>query len=217
MLRIAQCNDSFLPVMDGVGRVAFQYASTLGERGHDCYVVTPMTNTGCRGKFPFEIVDYMGMPLPRTPQYHAGVAALDTHYMARMETVKVDLVHAHSPGPAGLEAIRLAVKQKVPLIGTFHSKYHEDILRVTRSEGLAAIGVRYVADFFDRCDEVWTVSRAAAQTLRSYGYHGRIEIVHNGTDIPVISDEDVHLARETFLLGDQSILLYVGQIDWKRT
>lgn len=216
MLRIAQCNDSFLPVMDGVGRVAYQYASALGGRGHDCYVVTPMTNTGCRGKYTFEIVDYMGMPLPRSPQYHAGVAALDTHYMARMETVKVDLVHAHSPGPAGLEAIRLAVKQKVPLIGTFHSKYHEDILRVTRSEGLTAIGVRYVADFFDRCDEVWTVSRAAAQTLRSYGYRGRIEIVHNGTDIPVISDADVRLAREVFLLGEKPILLYVGQMDWKK-
>ncbi len=216
MLRIAQCNDSFLPVMDGVGRVAFQYACTLGERGHDCYVVTPMTNTGCRGKYPFEIVDYMSMALPRSPQYHAGVAALDTHYIARMEAVKVDLVHAHSPGPAGLEAIRLAVKQKVPLIGTFHSKYHEDILRVTRSEGLAAIGVRYVVDFFDRCDEVWTVSRAAAQTLRSYGYRGRIEIVQNGTDIPVIAEADVRLARETYLLGEKPILLYVGQLDWKK-
>ena len=216
MLRIAQCNDTFLPVVDGVGRVAYQYARTLGERGNECYVITPMTNTGYRGEHPFEIVDYMGMPIPRSPQYHTGVAAFDTHYLARMESVKIDLVHAHSPGPSGLEGIRLAVKHKVPLIGTFHSKYHEDILRVTRNESLTAIGVKYVVDFFDRCDEVWTVSRAASETLRSYGYHGRIEIVPNGTNIPVIKEADIRAARDTYALPNKPILLYVGQLDWKK-
>ncbi len=216
MLRIAQCNDTFLPVVDGVGRVTYEYARALGERGHDCYVVTPLRNGGCRGKYPFEIVDFIGVPLKRLPQYSAGVAVLDSHYMARMEGVQLDLVHAHSPGPSGLEAIRLASKLKVPLIGTFHSKYHDDILRVTRNESLAAIGVKYIVDFFDRCDEVWTVSRAAAETLRSYGYHGRIEIVQHGTDMPNIRAVDIQAARGMFALSNGPILLYVGQLDWKK-
>jgi glycosyltransferase involved in cell wall biosynthesis len=78
MFRIAQCNDTFLPVVDGVGRVTYEYARALGERGHDCYVVTPLRNGGCRGKYPFEIVDFIGVPLKRLPQYSAGVAVLDS-------------------------------------------------------------------------------------------------------------------------------------------
>lgn len=216
MLRIAQCNDTFLPIVDGVGRVAFEYAQALGKRAHECYVIVPMRDAGYRGNYPFEIVDFVSVKVPGSPQYSTGIAKLDNHYVARMDMVELDIVHAHSPGPAGLEAARLAAKHKIPLIGTFHSKYHEDILRYTRSEGIAHIGAKYVADFFDRCDEVWTVSNQAAHTLRSYGYSGRIEIVPNGTNIPFVRDADKQDARDAFALGSDPILLYVGQMDWKK-
>ena len=63
-MRIIQFSDSFLPIMDGVGNVVYQYALNLGLRGHESYVVAPQTDTGYRGNFPFEIVDYTGVPLP---------------------------------------------------------------------------------------------------------------------------------------------------------
>jgi len=56
MLRIALCNDTFLPIVDGVGRVTYQYAGALGRLGHECYVITPMQEAGYRGQYPFEIV-----------------------------------------------------------------------------------------------------------------------------------------------------------------
>ncbi len=216
MLRIAQCNDTFLPIVDGVGRVAFEYAQSLGKRSHECYVIVPMRDAGYRGKYPFEIVDFVSVKVPGSPQYSTGIAKLDSHYVSRMDMLELDIVHAHSPGPAGLEAARLAAKHKIPLIGTFHSKYQEDILRYTRSEGIAQIGAKYVADFFDRCDEVWTVSNLAAQTLRSYGYAGRIEIVQHGTNIPVVTEADKAAVKETFALNGDPVLLYVGQMDRKK-
>ncbi len=215
-MRIAQCNDTFLPIVDGVGRVAFEYAQALGRRSHECYVISPMRDAGYRGNYPFEIVDFVSVKVPGSPQYSTGIAKLDNHYVARMDMVELDIVHAHSPGPAGLEAARLAAKHKIPLIGTFHSKYQDDILRYTRSEGIAQIGAKYVADFFDRCDEVWTVSRLAAQTLRSYGYAGRIEIMPHGTNIPVITEADKAVVKKTFALSGDPMLLYVGQIDRKK-
>jgi|GEM_PF-40297 len=216
MLRVAQCNDTFLPIVDGVGRVTFEYARALGQRGHECYVIAPMRNTGYLGKYPFELVDFTSVKVPGSPQYSTGIARLDSHYSARIDQIKLDIVHAHSPGPSGLEAARLAAKQGVPLIGTFHSKYHEDILRYIKSEGLAQIGVRYIVDFFDRCDEVWTVSNSAADTLRSYGYHGRIEVVPHGTAIPTITQQDIDAARTQFSLSGDPVLLYTGQINWKK-
>ncbi len=216
MMRIALCSDTFLPIVDGVGRVVYQYASYLAREGHECYVITPTQDAGYRGRFPFELVDFVSVKVPTIPQYETGIAVLDLHYMDRVSRLKLDLVHVHAPGFAGLEGIRLADKLNVPLIGTFHSKYYDDFLRVTHSDVLASLGSRFVADFYGRCDEVWTVSEDAAETLHSYGYKGSIAIVQNGSEMRLPDPAFLQAAKAAFPLGDRPILLYVGQIDFKK-
>ncbi len=216
MMRIALCSDSFLPIVDGVGRVVYQYATHLAGKGHECYVITPYQDVGYRGRFPFELVDFRSVKVPSAPQYETGIAVLDLHYVERISTIKLDLVHVHAPGLAGAEGIRLADKLKVPLIGTFHSKYYDDFLRITHSDVLASLGSRFVADFYSRCDEVWTVSENAAETLRSYGFKGPIAIVQNGSEMRTPDPAFLSAAKVAFSLGDRPILLYVGQIDFKK-
>ncbi len=212
----AQCSDSFLPIVDGVGRVAYQYADRLSRSGDECYVVTPLQDTGYRGGYPFEIVDFVSAKVPSAPQYKAGVALLDTHYMDRISKIGLDLIHVHSPGLSGAEGLRLGEKLKVPVVGTFHSKYYEDIRRATHVRVLAQLGSHFVADFYERCDEVWTVSQDTAATLCSYGYKGDIAVVQNGTEMRTTSAEFEKRARAQFGLGDDPILLYVGQLDYKK-
>ena len=48
-MKIVLCSDSFIPVIDGVGRVTYEYAQRLSDRGNECYVVTPVQKTGFRG------------------------------------------------------------------------------------------------------------------------------------------------------------------------
>lgn len=215
-MRIALFSDSFLPVVDGVGRVVVQYADMLSRRGHEVYVICPQADTGYRGGLPYEIVDYVGTSLPPTPQYRAGVALLDTNYRSRMRMVGLDIIHAHSPGTTGLEAVRQAMTRHIPLVGTFHSKYYDDVRQVTHSDALASVGARYVAEFYHRCEEVWTVSLNAAETLKTYGYKGALRIMPNGTDRTEIREEDERAARAAFGLPDRPILLYVGQLNFKK-
>lgn len=215
-MRIAQCSESFLPVMDGVGRVVYNYASSLARAGHECYVITPFQNAGYRGQYPFEIVDYLSVKIPSIPQYQAGIATLDLHYLERISLIELDLVHVHAPGFSGMEGLRLAEKLDIPAVGTFHSKYHDDLLRLTHSEVLASLGSRFVADFYGRCTEVWTVSEDASETLRTYGYKGDITIVQHGTEIRTPSPALESAARERYHLTADRILLFVGQIDIKK-
>ncbi len=216
MMRIALCSDSFLPIVDGVGRVVYQYATCLAQKGHECYVITPYKDIGYRGKFPFELVDFLGVKMLSAPQYETGIAVLDLHYVERVSKVKLDLVHVHAPGLAGVEGIRLANRLNIPLIGTFHSKFYEDFLRVTHSDVLASLGSRFVAEFYGNCDEVWTVSENAAETLRSYGYKGPVAIVENGSEMRSPDPAFLQAARAAYPLSDLPILLYVGQIDFKK-
>ena len=153
-MRIVQFSDSFLPIVDGVGNVVYHYALNIGKKGHECYVVAPQTDTGYRGGFPFEIVDYVGMPLPLMKSYTVGMPALDAHCRNRLGMVQADIVHVHSPFIAGQAGLLYAQKNNLPIVGTFHSKYYDDFLQITGVELLAEVGVKHVVNFYDKCAKV---------------------------------------------------------------
>lgn len=215
-MRIAQFSDSFLPVMDGVGNVVYQYALNIGQKGHECYVVAPQADTGYRGRFPFEIVDYIGMPLPLLKSYKIGMPALDMHCQNRLNMIEADIVHVHTPFIAGQAGVAYAQKRGCPLVGSFHSKYYDDFKQITGVELLADAGVKLVVSFYEKCDEVWAVSESSAQTLRDYGYGGALRVMPNGTDIHSVTEADVREAEARFGLGDSPVLLFVGQMNWKK-
>ncbi|MGI6652683.1 MAG: glycosyltransferase [Christensenellales bacterium] len=216
MLRIGQFTDTFLPIVDGVGRVALAYAETLSHIGHEVTVSAPMYNTGHRGGYPFELVDYTAMRVPTAPQYRTGTASLDLRYRRRMDMIPLDIVHAHSPFGAGREALRISKERGIPLVASFHSKYYDDFYKVLHSDSLAKMVVANVVRFYRKCDEVWAVSETTAKVLESYGYEGPIRVVPNGATMRLASDEAVRLVEERFQLGEKPLLLYVGQINWKK-
>ncbi len=55
-MKIGQFSDSFLPIVDGVGRVVYNYCDSLGKKGHELSAIVPMEDMGYRGRFPFEIM-----------------------------------------------------------------------------------------------------------------------------------------------------------------
>ncbi len=216
-MRIGQFSESFLPIVDGVGRVVYSYANGLAKTGDECYVIAPQNDTGYRGGYPFELIDYTANPVIGTPQYKVGLAVLDKHYMDRMDMIQLDVCHAHTPFFAGQEALRICSKYNLPLVGTFHSKYYDDFYKATHAELLANIGVKFVVDFYDRCDEVWTVSKSSADVLRDYGYTGKIIIMENGTEMRPVKAEDRQAAIEHFHIDESNpVFLFVGQINWKK-
>lgn len=215
-MNIGQFSDTFLPIVDGVGRVVSAYAENLARMGHQVTVVTPMNDTGFRGGLPYEIVDYSGFSVPGYKQYQTGEAIMDAHYRRRMRMISLDICHAHSPFMAGTEALRIAANRNIPLVTTFHSKYYDDFLKTTGSEQLARVGTKYVISFYNQCDDVWTVNDNTADILRSYGYDGDIQIMENGVRSYQVSKQDIENVENRFSLGTLPLLLFVGQMNWKK-
>ncbi|MDD3109023.1 MAG: glycosyltransferase [Eubacteriales bacterium] len=215
-MRVALVTETFLPVVDGVGRVVVAYAETLAKMGHEVTVSAPLYNTGHRGGLPFELVDYTGFRVPTAPQYKTGSPILCDHYRRRMAMLDFDIVHAHSPFVAGREALRISRERGIPLVATFHSKFYDDFLKITKSETLANIVVSNIVSFFERCDEVWAVSASSGEVLRGYGYHGPMQVMTNGTTLRPGNPQALARARDRYQLGDVPVLLFVGQINWKK-
>ena len=215
-MKIGQFSDTFLPIVDGVGRVVYHYAMALSRCGEECYVVAPMADTGFRGGYPYELVDFISRELPRQKQYNAGIPQLDAHYEARMRNIQLDIVHAHSPFIAGLEAQRLARRRGIPIVGMFHSRYYDDFYQIMGTKMLANIAVATIINFYQRCDEVWTVSQSSKETLYDYGYVGEVIVMPNGTPDIDPSPARAAAAKAKFNLPDEPILFYCGQMNWKK-
>ena len=216
-MKIGQFGESFIPLFDGVGRVMKAYADTMANRGHEVYVVAPMYDAGYRGQYPFEIVDYVSIQPSNKMPWHIGIDMLDPHFKARLNQIDFDICHVHSPILTGVLGVNWARKLGIPVVGSFHTKFYDDILQVTGSKTIATIGASLIADFYEGCDEVWAVSEGSAETLRSYGYKGEIVVMPNGTYKRPLNVARLPEIREKFKLRtDVPIILFVGQISWKK-
>ncbi|MGX8681529.1 MAG: glycosyltransferase [Spirochaetales bacterium] len=185
-MKIGQFGESFIPVIDGVGRVMKAYSETMVSRGHEVYVIAPMYNTGFRGNFPFEIVDYTSMSFSKKMPWRIGFERFDPHFTQRMRMLNLDIIHTHGPVFSGNCGLHYAKKWHIPIVGSFHTKFYDDILQTTGIKLVAKMGARAVADFYSKCDEVWAVSDGTGETLREYGYKGNIVVMPNGTNKRVL-------------------------------
>jgi 1,2-diacylglycerol 3-alpha-glucosyltransferase len=215
-MRIGLMSDTFLPVVDGVGRVVVSYAETLAGMSHQVTVSAPAYDTGHRGGYSFELVDYYGVRVPTYPQYRTGSPSMDRHYKRRIDMIPLDIVHAHSPFAAGAEGLRLSRQRGIPLVSTFHSKYYDDFLKVTKSETIAKAVLSKIVSFYKKCDEVWALSESSGQVLREYGYFGPSRVVTNGTALRETSEEAITSAEDNYGLGNLPVFLYAGQMNWKK-
>lgn len=214
---IGQFGESFIPVFDGVGRVMKAYADTLSARGNEVYVITPMYDTGYRGIYPYEIVDFLSVNFSSKLPYRIGLKNLDPHFVYRMKHINLDICHVHGPAFAGNIGVHYAKSKGIPVVGSFHTKFYDDILGTTKMKSLAKIGSQMVAKFYEQCDEVWSVSEGTKETLREYGYKGEILVMPNGTNKRVLHPELVPQVRAQYgITGEKPVILFVGRINWEK-
>jgi glycosyltransferase involved in cell wall biosynthesis len=115
--------------------------------------------------------------------------------------------------------LRIAKEQKVPFVATFHSKYRDDFERSVHNKQIAKLMVKKIIHFYEKADEVWISQPAVEETIREYGFKGKIEIVPLGNDFTNIESIEFikNQARKDFQIPDNEVVfLFVGQIIWEK-
>ncbi len=219
-MKIAEFSNSFIPVYDGVGRVVKAYSESLSQMGQQVYVVAPKDPAFTeKDALLYKVLDFPSVQISRKLPYRVGFPNWDLrykHFIRQFPETPFDICHAHDPGPVGKFALWYAHTYDIPLVGTFHSKYYDDIYKITKSKALAKFGAKVVANFYNHCDEVWAVSHHSAETLVSYGYTGNIQVMPNGTDLRILDESVLPQVIARYNLGSNPILLFVGQMNWKK-
>lgn len=213
-----QFNDSFTPVMDGVTNVVKNYAYWLDKKYGESFVATPAF-PGYVDREEFPVLRYYSIPLKKREPYRIGLELLDINFRSQIKNIPFDIVHAHCPFTSGAIALQIAKKKNIPIVATFHSKFYDDFKQVLKIDAFAKICTRLVIDFFNKVDQVWTVSKGAADTLHAYGFKDKVEIIPNGSDfvVPENMDSLIQQTEEKLhIREDELIFLFVGQHIWQK-
>ena len=81
--------------------------------------------------------------------------------------------------------------------------------------------MKRILNFFNACDEVWIPQKQVEETVRKYGYKGKLTVVENGNDFVSYIPGEVRdykiLAKKKLGFNEEDLyLLFVGQHIWEK-
>ena len=215
-MKVCLLNDSFPPVIDGVVNVMMNYANYLqSDFDSEVVVGTPRYPDADYSQYPYPVVAYPSLDTASvTNGYRTGVPFAEEE-MARLETFAPDIIHTHCPAASTVVARILRERTNAPVILTYHTKYDIDIRRYMKPKFAADEAIHAMVGNIEACDEVWTVSRGAGESLREIGFTGEYRVMNNGVDFPKgrVDAETVAAVTEGYdLPADVPVLLFVGRM-----
>ena len=221
-MKISTCqfNDSYFPIMDGVGMTAHSYAHWLNEKYGKSVLVAPRVK-GYKDTASYKVYRFKSLLLPGMNPYRIGLPLIDVTFQKKIKKVKFDLLHAHCPFISGQLAARLSRKLEIPLVATFHTKYKEDFKKVINNDLFIDFLLNITLDFYNSADLVWVPNKSTGETLKEYGFTGSYEIMPNGTDMQIPDRSKWLKLRKKGLQsigvsGNEFIMLFVGQHRWEK-
>ena len=219
-INTCQFNDSYFPIMDGVGMTAHNYASWLNTKYGKSMVVAPKVKE-YNDHADYKVIRFKSVLMPGMNPYRIGLPAIDFKFKKNLSKFNFDILHAHCPFISGQLALNLAKKTDTPLVATFHTKYREDFKKTVSSDLVTNFLMNMTMEFYRSADHVWVPNRSTGETLKEYGYEGKFDIVQNGTDMEIPERSKYLKLRNRGLIEndceeDDFILLFVGQHRWEK-
>lgn len=212
-LSIVEALDSYFPNFDGPVHVVSNYSKSFNKRNDvEVNIIVPKYKK-YKDENSSNILRVASIAGPEN--YQIAVPEFDTKIKKFFKDNKIDIIHIHSPFTMGRYLAKLGKKLGIPTIFTFHTKFKSDFERVLKNKNLQKFMMNYIMKTIKMCDYVLTVSDGAAETLREYGYKGKIEVVRNGTDLvqPDNIEELIDIINKKYNIADEkNVFLSVGRI-----
>lgn len=203
---VAAFTDTYLPTVNGVTYTVKTWRDTWRSRGGRMDVVYP----GSEGYAPDDgEYPVRSLPFPFYEGFRLGMPRVPD------AVENVDLVHAHTPFALGLSGFRLARRENLPFVASYHTPTSEYAAYLTSVESfesrLEGLSERYERWFFDHADTVVTPSRITRRyLLDSVGVDAEVTVISNGVDVERFAPVDTDEFRRKYDL-DGPLVGYTGR------
>jgi len=215
-VRIGLFTNNYLPFCGGVTISVETLRRGLEARGHEVWTFAP--------RFPDTIdeaprvVRFPSVPAGTYPEFTLAIPWAP-RFARLVQSLDLDVYHAHHPFLLGPAARRWARRSGRPLVFTYHTRYEKYAHYVPLTRPLVeAAAVRLSTRFASRADAVVAPSMLVREHLRRRGVSTTISVVPTGVDLENFRPGDRAAARRALGLGlDDRLLLYVGRLDREKS
>lgn len=221
-MRIAYFADNFYPELSGIVDSLLITANELKRRGHEIVFVGPryalkdyavarrdyIIEHGREHFDGMPILRLPSVPLPNSPTGQSRIGFPTGATFAYFDQCPPDIVHTNSPYGAGLEAVRVSKRYKVPLVGTNHTPVEEFYPWAPR------LAKRLDALYYNRCAFVSTPYAGLLEAMRKSGFKRAGEAIPNPVELPLFrpphAADKEQIKKEMGYKGP--VVLYCGRL-----
>ena len=209
---VAAFTDTYLPTVNGVSYTVRTWRDRWAERGGRMDVVYPGSDEyGAEpGEYPVR-----SLPFPMYEGFRLGLPTIPD------AVADVDVVHAHTPFAVGLGGVRLARREDLPLVTSYHTptaEYAEYLSSQPRVERrIERIAERYERWFLSRSDAVVCPSAdTKARVDRNVAVDTPAVVIPNGVDTDFFTPTDADAFRGRYDIPDGTLIGYTGRHGYEK-
>ncbi len=210
-------SESFHPVQNGVTTSVRTLLAELRKLGHQVTVFAPEHQD--QPEHETNVVRFPSFVTQFNPEYPLAYPFIPRIKLsAQIESLRLDVIHTHTPFVLGLTGADMAIRRGIPLVSTFHTLYSEYSHYVSFLPEAFTHSVleAYLPWYYNRCAVVTCPSKIAADHLIKLGVERPAEIVPTGIPIPASNTIDAQSCRTVRArLGVAEFtpfLLYAGRL-----
>jgi len=196
-IKIGLFVDSFFPEVDGVVMVVDNYAKRMIRNAEVVVVVPSFGKKDSEREFPYKVIRVNSFKIPFT-KYTVALPKTELNLLRNLVDEKFDIIHIHSPFSMGKLGIDVANILKIPVVGTMHSQMKYEFMRYTKSQLISDRLTLNAMKVYDQCDECWAVNKRIGEIFVEYGYKGIPGVQENGTDMELITEEQINIFCKPF-------------------
>ena len=215
-ITIGLFNDSFPPMVDGVGMVVDNYARRLCEVANVYVIVPKYKEFYDDSSLPYKVIRCKSIKVPFL-DYSLPIPLFDREAMNEINKIKFDIIHIHSPFTIGKLGVKIGKKLKIPIIGTMHSQYKQDFYRAVKMKWLSNLLTKKIVRVFDKCSQCYAVNSGMAKLYyEDYGVRELPKVLNNATEMKLVKNTKSSRERINVLhkLNDKDkVFLFVGRIN----
>jgi len=220
-MNIAMFTDSYIPYISGVVRSIQRFSRGLMALGHNVYIFAPRYKQNVLSdgeKDATQVFRFYSLPAPTCPAYALPIP-ISLRADKLMRSLKIDIIHTHSPFLTGKLGEVLARRHDIPLIFTHHTLYQEYSHYVPLPQKFTKqIITGYLRQYLRSCDHIIAPTEMIRKYVGDlYKVNHHISVIPSGIDVTAYQHADRQWLRNRWQIpADKTIILYLGRLSTEK-
>ena len=221
-MRIGIFTDSYEPIISGVTVSIGVLENELRKLGHEVFIITYEHDHAVPNDHVIRIHG-LKVPLKGLKEYKIG--KVTRRKVNKFKKYNFDIIHCHTEFTLGRLGRRVAKKNNIPLVHTYHTMYEEYVhfISKTFAKPLRFLSKKFFASFAASADMAIFPTKKVEKKVLKQGYKCQSRVIPTGLYLDDLSPsnyakEDIKKEKEKLGIKETDfVLLFLGRMSVEKS